>query len=124
MEVRYYHYCQEILLERFRLFLNINDAKGDVMFESRGGKEDMRLKKSFRQLMETGTRYLKADELKACLTSLELKVKPKAANIAGLQLADMLLHYSFRFLISFTYWSKPRQLTKTSHALCLHVTNL
>ena len=83
-----YHYCQEILLERFRLFLNMNDSSGDVMIESRGGKEDMRLKKSFRQLMETGTRYLKAEELRACMTSLELKVKPKGANIAGLQLAD------------------------------------
>lgn len=92
-----YHYCQEILLERFRLFLNMNDAKGDVMIESRGGKEDMRLKKSFRQLMETGTRYLKAEELKLCMTSMELKVKPKGANIAGLQLADLLAHAVRRY---------------------------
>jgi hypothetical protein len=92
-----YHYCQEILLERFRLFLNINDAKGDVMIESRGGKEDMRLKRSFRQLMETGTRYLKAEELKECMTSMELKVKPKGANITGLQLADLLAHAVRRY---------------------------
>ena len=45
-----YHYCQEILIERFRLFLNIKKAVGDIMFESRGSKEDMRLKKSFRFL--------------------------------------------------------------------------
>lgn len=31
-----YHYCQEILIERYRLFLNINKSKGDIMFESRG----------------------------------------------------------------------------------------
>lgn len=92
-----YHYCQEILLERFRLFLNMNGARGDVMIESRGGKEDMRLKKSFRQLMETGTRYLKAEELQECMTSLELKVKPKGANIAGLQLADLLAHAVRRY---------------------------
>ncbi len=48
-----YHYCQEIILERFRLFLNIQGAFGDVMIESRGGKEDMRLKKSFRRLSDS-----------------------------------------------------------------------
>ena len=34
-----YHYCQEVLVERYRLFLDIRKAKGDVMFESRGGKK-------------------------------------------------------------------------------------
>jgi len=49
-----YHYCLEILVERYRLFLNIASASGDVMVESRGAKEDMRLKRSFRKIMETG----------------------------------------------------------------------
>ncbi|HYM93332.1 MAG TPA: DUF3800 domain-containing protein [Chitinophagaceae bacterium] len=87
-----YHYCQEILLERFRLFLNIKDASGDVMIESRGGKEDMRLKKSFRKLMDEGTNYLTAEELNQRITSKELKVKAKGANVAGLQLADLIAH--------------------------------
>lgn len=87
-----YHYCQEILLERYRLFLDLNNAVGDVMIESRGGKEDMRLKKSFQKLIENGTQYLKAEELKAVLTSKQLKVKPKTANVAGLQLADLIAH--------------------------------
>jgi len=38
-----YHYCIEILVERFFFFLNSNNATGDVMIESRGGKEDMRI---------------------------------------------------------------------------------
>lgn len=87
-----YHYCQEILIERYRLFLNIQRAVGDVMIESRGGKEDMRLKKSFKSIMINGTQYLKPNELAEAYTSKELKVKPKSANIAGLQLADLIAH--------------------------------
>jgi len=92
-----YHYCQEILLERYRLFLNINSAVGDVMIESRGGNEDMRLKKSFRRLLEQGTHNLRAEDLQKHLTSMELKVKSKQLNIAGLQIADLIAHPSRRW---------------------------
>jgi hypothetical protein len=92
-----YHYCQEILLERFRLFLDINRAKGDVMFESRGSKEDMRLKKSFRRIIELGTNNLNASDLQEHFTSKELKVKPKTLNITGLQIADLLAHPARRW---------------------------
>ncbi|MCY7411294.1 MAG: DUF3800 domain-containing protein [Chitinophagales bacterium] len=95
-----YHYCQEIILERYRLLLDINYAVGDVMIESRGGKEDMRLKKSFRRLMDVGTQFLSPEKLSQHITSKELKVKAKGANIAGLQLADLIAHavrrYAFR----------------------------
>lgn len=98
-----YHYCQEILLERYKLFLNIHDATGDVMIESRGGKEDMRLKKSFRTLMDKGTNFLTPEELNLRITSKELKVKAKGANIAGLQLADLIAHsvrrYAFKNIL-------------------------
>ncbi len=92
-----YHYCQEVLIERYRLFLKLRNAKGDVMIESRSGKEDMRLKKSYRELIENGTHYLTSDELKENITSVELKVKNKMANIAGLQLADLLAHSMRRY---------------------------
>jgi hypothetical protein len=92
-----YHYCQEVLIERYRLFLNINKTKGDVMFESRGGKEDMRLKKSFRAIMDSGTHNLSSEDLKEHFTSLELKVKSKQANIAGLQIADLIAHPARRW---------------------------
>lgn len=92
-----YHYCQEIMIERFRLFLNINQAVGDVMFESRGGKEDMRLKTSFRKLMENGTHNLSSEQLTEHITSKELKIKSKLSNIAGLQIADLLAHPARRW---------------------------
>ena len=98
-----YHYCQEIILERYKLFLNLNQAVGDVMIESRGGKEDMRLKKSFRRLMENGTNFVSPDEMAKYLTSKELKVKAKSANIAGLQLADLIAHAVRRYAFK-TVW--------------------
>jgi len=87
-----YHYCQEILIERYRLFLNISNLRGDIMFESRGGKEDRRLKDSFRRITDTGTNHLSSEQILEHLTSRELKVKPKSANISGLQVADLIAH--------------------------------
>jgi hypothetical protein len=93
-----YHYCMEILLERFFFFLDNNDSFGDVMFESQGRKEDMRLKKSFTRIHENGTQYIEAERLQKRLTSKELKIKPKMLNIACLQIADLLAHPSRRFI--------------------------
>lgn len=85
-----YHYCMEILLERFCFLMYQRHSTGDVMAESRGGKEDRRLKDEFRKLWESGADYLEAKRIQRLLTSRELKVKPKSANIAGLQLADLI----------------------------------
>lgn len=89
-----YHYCLEVLLERFVFFLNLKNCKGDVMAESRGGKEDMKLKKAFSSLHEKGTHFVEAERFQNTLTSKQLKVKPKSNNITGLQLADLLAHPS------------------------------
>jgi hypothetical protein len=64
------------------------------MAESRGGKEDMRLKKSFSRLWNEGTEYMNPDRFHNVFTSKQLKVKPKANNITGLQLADLIAHPS------------------------------
>jgi hypothetical protein len=96
-----YHYCMEILLERFFFFLESKSSFGDVMIESRGGKEDIRLKKSFARIYENGTQYIEADRLQKRLTSKELKVKPKFLNISCLQLTDLLAHPSRRFMFRF-----------------------
>lgn len=93
-----YHYCMEIILERFFFFLENEDAVGDVMIESRGGKEDMRLKKSYNRIFEKGTHFVEAERLEKRLTSKQLKVKPKMLNIVGLQLADLVAHPSRRMM--------------------------
>ena len=65
-----YHYCLMIMLERFVLFLRRKNSCGDVMAESRGGKEDQRLKKSFNQLWVNGTAYINPSVLQSVLTSV------------------------------------------------------
>lgn len=89
-----YHYCLAVLLERFVFFLGRNNARGDVMAESRGGREDRRLKDSFTRLWQRGTEYVDPQQFQERLTSRQLKVKTKANNIAGLQLADLIAHPS------------------------------
>jgi hypothetical protein len=89
-----YHYCLAVLLERYVFYLNRANSQGDVMAESRGGKEDRRLKDSFTRLWEHGTEYVDPPQFQRTLTSRQLKVKPKANNIAGLQLCDLVAHPS------------------------------
>jgi len=94
-----YHYCIAILLERYVRFLTIEQLHGDVFAEARGGKENMRLKKSFRQICEEGTQYIAPNTITNVLTSREIKMKSKANNITGLQLADLLAHPSRREIL-------------------------
>jgi len=89
-----YHYCMTALMERYVMWLSGSSASGDVMAESRGKKDDMELKRVFRSIYEEGTDYIPGRRVADRLTSRELKVKPKAANIVGLQLADVLAHPS------------------------------
>jgi hypothetical protein len=79
-------------MERYVLFLEQHSVQGDVMAESRGGKEDRKLKDSFTRLWKDGTDYISPDRFQAVLTSKQLKVKPKANNVSGLQIADIIAH--------------------------------
>ncbi len=89
-----YHYCLAVMLERLVYFLEDENAVGDVMAESRGGKEDRKLKESFTNLYDCGSEYISSERFQAVLTSRQLKVKPKKDNIAGLQLADVIAYPS------------------------------
>ena len=91
-----YHYCLAVLVERYVLWLESHGETGDVMAESRGGKEDRRLKDSFSRLYANGTDYVEATKFTQYLTSKQLKVKPKSNNIAGLQIADLIAHPSYK----------------------------
>jgi len=95
-----YHYCMEVLVERFALHLRRLGGVGDVMAESRGSREDRLLKEAFTGIYEQGTLYLQAQTFKSRLTSRQLKVKPKSANVAGLQLADLLAYPGFKVVLA------------------------
>jgi hypothetical protein len=95
-----YHYCLTVLVERYVLWLQSNKKMGDVMAESRGGREDKRLKDSFERVYERGSDFIQPDVFAACLTSRQLKVKSKSNNIAGLQLADLIAYPSYRAMLA------------------------
>lgn len=88
-----YHLGLGFLLQRYAGFLNHINRVGDVMAESRGGAEDRLLKDSYVRVYERGVwQKTPARAFQSALTSRELKLKGKAANISGLQLADLLGH--------------------------------
>ncbi|MDY6857696.1 MAG: DUF3800 domain-containing protein [Thermodesulfobacteriota bacterium] len=95
-----YHYCLALLLERYTFFLEQKQKQGDVMAESRGGKEDKRLKASFLKLWNEGTQFISQERFHEAFTSKQLKVKPKSNNISGLQLADLIAHPSRNEILS------------------------
>jgi len=89
-----YHYCLEVLLERYLYFLDAKDALGDAMAESRGGREDRKLKEVYSRLWKEGTHFVRATRFQSRFTSRQLKIKAKSNNISGLQLADLVAHPS------------------------------
>src|SRR3972149_3794138 len=87
-----YHLGLGFLLQRFAGYLNHINRVGDVLGESRGGREDRLLKESYSRVFERGVWMTKSHAFQSAFTSRELKLNPKGANIAGLQLADLLGH--------------------------------
>jgi|WetSurMetagenome_2_1015567.scaffolds.fasta_scaffold96234_2 hypothetical protein len=95
-----YHYCLTVLVERYVLWLQIQNEQGDVMAESRGGKEDLRLKNSFERVNNQGSDFIEPDRFSKYLTSKQLKVRSKSNNVTGLQIADLIAHPSYKAMVS------------------------
>lgn len=94
-----YHYCLTVLLERYVQFLDRMKQVGDILTESRGKKENMQLERAYRYIYENGSAHVPKQIFQERLTSGELKIKPKIANVAGLQFADLIASPSCRSLI-------------------------
>ena len=69
------------------------------MVEKRGGKEDNKLQASYARLYELGTDHILAERWQERLTSKEIKFRLKSANVAGLQLTDLIAHPSRREIL-------------------------
>lgn len=95
-----YHYCMTAMAERYCGWLDLKNAVGDVMAESRGRAEDNQLMQAYERLYEAGTYYLKPEKFQKMLTTIKLKVKPKSADISGIELADILAHPVKQFVLA------------------------
>lgn len=78
-----------------RINLEGNHSRGDVMIEARDKDKDRALKGAFREIFIHGTSYIPSKRFQSVLTSKEIKIKPKEANIYGLQLADIVAYPSY-----------------------------
>jgi hypothetical protein len=91
-----YHYCQDVLLERYVASMERVGKVGDVLAESRGSRPDRELKSAYQDIYANGTEWVSGEVFQQHLTSKELKLKRKVDNIAGLQLADLIAHPSYK----------------------------
>jgi len=88
-----YHLGLGFLLQRYAGFLNHINRVGDVMAEARGGVEDLLLAESYTRVYEHGVwGVTTAEHFRAALSSRQIKLSGKKANISGVQLADLLGH--------------------------------
>ena len=93
-----YHYLLECLVERFVLWLVKHSRHGDILGEARNPTHDKKLRRAYGWFYHNKTQFVPAAKIRARLTSKELSLKPKEANVAGLQLADTLAHPAHRAL--------------------------
>jgi Protein of unknown function (DUF3800) len=95
-----YHYCMMALVERYVLWLRRHSLQGDVVVEQRFKKQDKKLKSAFTYIYNNGTWNISRRIVQTHLTSKEIKFENKKANIAGLQLVEMIANPSHQYLKS------------------------
>jgi len=84
-----YMYSLEVLVERFCRVLEGKEDGGIIYAEKRGPELDRMLELSWMSLQTTGTTYAKAKRINECIVDLTLR--DKQLNVAGLQLADLVV---------------------------------
>lgn len=91
-----YHYVVECLIERFVKWLERHNSVGDVVGEARNPTHDKKLRRAYKMLHKHGNQFVTSGQFQARLTSGSLTLLPKDADVAGLQLADLLAHPAHR----------------------------
>lgn len=82
-------------LERYFYFLTYNNGVGDIVAEGCNPKLDGLLKRYYRHAFVNGADHISAEKLQKVLTTSEIKIKTKAQDVQGLQLADLLASTCF-----------------------------
>ena len=105
-----YHYCAEVLAEKFVQFLERNDSKGDVFAESRKNIKNKRLQAAFKNVCETGSQFV-TDPARYSrrLSSLQIEFREKKHNNSGIQIADIYAKPSMDRIM----WHKNNQYPRS-----------
>ena len=88
---RFQYWMQKYSMRHGQIF-------GDIMAESRGGREDRITKETYR-LMYDGKGYNKLVDADKFYSSKEIKLRKKKDNIAGLQFVDLISHPARRYIL-------------------------
>jgi hypothetical protein len=83
-----YHLAMEFLVERFVQFLS--GRPGEIVAESRNPALDGRLQIVYEEMRVFGTKYAGREAISRALPR-PLRIVPKGDNVAGLQLADLVV---------------------------------
>ncbi len=82
-----YKYAMELIVERYFYHLSAYGLTGDVMIEAINKSRDNMMSNHFAHIHSVGTAFV--PNLSARIVSPQLKIQAKAANIPGLQIADL-----------------------------------
>ncbi|MGN0599278.1 MAG: DUF3800 domain-containing protein [Oscillospiraceae bacterium] len=83
-----YYVALQIIIENFVHFLDENNGIGSVYIESRGLKEDFRLKEQYDRIYREGTLFIPHETFEKRIFSISFPMK--ADNNIGIQLADFI----------------------------------
>lgn len=99
-----YALALEILMQRYHYWMKSVTVKygtrfGDILIEARGKGEDRITRKTYTDIYN-GNGFYHLQKADRYYSSSEIKLKPKSANIAGLQFVDLIAHPSRRYILS------------------------
>ena len=99
-----YALALEYLMQRYQYWLQDYGRMhgitlGDIMAESRGGREDRTTKDTYRLIYE-GKGYNGLRDAEQYYSSKDIKLRKKKENIAGLQFVDLISHPARRYILS------------------------
>lgn len=85
-----YHYCLYTIIENYCELLLEKNARGDIIAEARGRKEDKALQAAYDEIFTKGHDAKSASYFQGVLSSGKIRIRYKGENLYGLQLADLL----------------------------------
>ena len=101
LDYNLYLLCMKSMLEIFYKFLTSRriEARGIVINEARGEREDTELREAFHKIHINGISSISPTDLRSII--LDLFIVPKKQNYIGTQLADLLLYPTYDGIVPF-----------------------